>query len=244
MGRAKTKKGARKKGGLARTIAREVSDKHERIALAARADIALIHRRRARIAEDFYEVGEALVRLKAPGVAAALGYPSFAALCGAELGLSATKAAQLVDIVRGATRDDAIAFGQERVAALLALADATPEVDTATSLARAKIALPSGKLLEVGRATTSAIWSGAAELRAARPASKRGRGLTTTPEERREASTLEAVLHHHGLAAARVKAVAKGKAGAHVRIEGVPLASLATLAEACVELAKPRRRKR
>ncbi len=243
MAKAKGKKSVAKKGGLARTISREMSDKQKRIAASARADIALIHRRRARITEDFYDVGEALVRLKAPGVAASLGYPSFSALCAAELGLSATKAAQLVDIVRGTTRDDAVAFGQDRVAALLALADATPEVDSATSLAHAKIALPSGKILEVGRATASAIWSGAAELRAARPASKRGRGLTTTPEERRDASTLEALLHHHGVATAHVKAVAKGKAGAHVRIEGVPFAALATLAEACLELAKPRRRK-
>src|SRR5689334_4307640 len=63
---------------LARVDAREVAKKQKRLADEARADIALIQRRRQRITEDFYDVGEALLRLKRPGVAASLGYKSFA----------------------------------------------------------------------------------------------------------------------------------------------------------------------
>lgn len=55
---------------------------------------------------------------------------------------------------------------------------------------------------------------------------KRGRGLTTTPDERAMAARIEQAFHDAGLELARVVAVAKNKAGAMLRIERVPLADI------------------
>jgi hypothetical protein len=60
---------------LAKRVELQVAAKQARLLKEARADLTLIKRRRARIAEDFYDIGEALLRLKRPGIAEALGRP-------------------------------------------------------------------------------------------------------------------------------------------------------------------------
>jgi hypothetical protein len=216
----------------------QVAAKRRRLAEEARADIDLVRRRKDEVTERFYDMGEALVRLQRPGVAEAIGYGGFGELCEKELAMSASKARQLVAIVRGVRRPDAVKWGQERAAALLALAEATPEPDSAALLAGADYELPSGKTLDVGKAPVTALWDAARELRAARAqaTTKRGRGLTTTAEERAGAARLERALHEAGLALARVIPVAKNRAGAQVRIERVPLAEIDKIRVALVRL--------
>jgi hypothetical protein len=205
-----------------------VKAKRSRLVEEARADIALIHRRRQEITESFFDIGEALERLQPPEMAEVLGYSNFAELCEKELAMSPSKARQLIAIARGVKRSDAVLWGQDRAAALLALAEATPEPDSAALLAGAAYQLPDGKTLDVGKAPTAAIWEAAKMLRASRSAKteKRGRGLTTTAEERAAAARIERAFQDAGLTSARVVAVARNKAGAMVRIERVPLAEV------------------
>lgn len=74
--------------------------------------------------------GQADAIVRTPAAIAALGYASFAELCDKALDMSQTKADALIGIVRRVRREDAVRIGQDRVAALLELADATPEEDT------------------------------------------------------------------------------------------------------------------
>jgi hypothetical protein len=216
---------------LARVNAREIAAKTKRLAEEGRADVALIQRRRARIMEDFYDVGEALVRLKRPGVAAAMGYRSFADLCSGELAMSVAKADELIRIVAHVGREDAVRFGQDRTAALLALADATPEEDSPAILEKAVLRLPSGKKLDVAKASARALLEGAKEIRAAGGKTRRGR--TTTPAERAACAHLQAELRHLGVKEARVEAVAtKPGQEASARIDRVPVSMLAGLGKA------------
>jgi hypothetical protein len=224
---------------LAKRAAEMAAGKRRRLAEEARADIELIRRRKDEITERFYDIGEALVRLLRPGVAEAIGHESFGALCEKELAMSPTKARQLVAIVRGVKRGDALRWGQDRAAALLALAEAMPEPDAAALLAGTEHRLPSGRTLDLGKASMAALWEAARELRAARTiTTKRGRGLTTTPEERAGAARLERALHEAGLPMARVTPVAKNRAGAQVRIERVPLAEIDKVRIALTNLRK------
>lgn len=228
--------GAAKKtlpAALAKRVEAEVAAKQARTAEAARADIDLILRRRERIAEDFYDIGEALSRLKRPGVAEALGRSSFREICEKDLSMSHTVASTLVDIVSGLPRREAVQLGQERALALVSLAKVTSEHDTAAQLARGKRKLPSGKELDLRKASANEIKAAAKELRAAKNTSARPRGRTTTAEERAHAARLEAALHAAGLKRARVTAVAtKPGQEADLRIERVPVSGMKALRDA------------
>ena len=68
-----------------------------RVGAAARQDIALIQRKRADVAAAFYDIGEALVRLKASGAHRALKHPSWEAFCVAELDMSESQAERLIE---------------------------------------------------------------------------------------------------------------------------------------------------
>jgi hypothetical protein len=217
---------------LAKNAARNAAQKRARLAAEARADIDLIKHRRERIADDFYDIGEALVRLRRPGVPEALGHKSFGDLCEAELGMSATKASQLLAIVRAIPREQARSLGQERAAALLALAEATPESDSATTLADSVLKLPSGKPLDIATASARALNTAAREIRHTRAPAKPRRGLTTTADERAAAAALQQSLRKLGVAEAKVSAVARHGGGALVRIERIPLADLPLLRKA------------
>jgi hypothetical protein len=100
---------------------------------------------------------------------------------------------------------------QRRDMVLLELADATPEGDALEDLFEAKLTLPSGRVFDVPRATDREIRDGAKELRDARPTVKarRGRGLTTSPEEKAAYAGFERAFRTHaeGLSA-RTKLVA------------------------------------
>jgi hypothetical protein len=95
---------AKRAGALSR-------QKTARIVIAARGDIALLRRKRGDIAAAFYDMGEALVRLKDPNVYRAFKKPSWEAFCRGELSMSESQAERLIEIVRHMTREDAIKLG-------------------------------------------------------------------------------------------------------------------------------------
>lgn len=222
-------KGAKKKLplALAKRAEKEVAAKRARLAAEGRADLELVRRRQARIAEDFYDIGEALQRLKRDGVAEALGRATFRELCDKDLSMSLTAAEELIAIVTHVPRKDALRMGQARARALIALASATPEADSATTLEKTTRKLPSGKTIDVSKASVRELHAAAKDLRSAGPKATRPKGRTTTAEERGRAATLQAALQTAGLPRARVEAIAtKPGQEADVRIQGVPMSAL------------------
>ncbi len=129
-----SKKAARVPAALAKRAEAAAKGKLARLVAEAKGDIALIARRRAEISEAFYDIGEALVRLKRREVVAAMGCRSFAELCERHVGLSSSQAERLVDIVTSMTRAEALSVGATKAASIVALARATPEDDTASEL--------------------------------------------------------------------------------------------------------------
>ncbi len=218
---------------LAKRAAGLVAKKRKRLLVEARSLVALVKRRKAQIAELFYDIGEALRRLKDREMLAVLGFTSFDRMCDERLGLSSTVADRLVDIVTRISRDDALSMGQSKAMALVELAAATPEADTPAGLLRGTaLALPGGKILDPKKASARAIERGAKAIRQAR-AEKPRKGRTTSAEERAAALALQRELHARGVRGAKVTAVAtKPGKGSNVRVEHVPLESLGVLGEA------------
>jgi len=219
----------------------------EAIAERARADVALIRERIARIKQDFYEIGLALARLKEPAAFAALGYTSFRECCKREVGISGTKADELVAIATGMSAEIARGLGHTNAMALVTLCRATPEDDRPADLAAGTVTLPSGEVLDVAGSSARDKVSAAKEIRATttRPSAsgagaKKPQGRTTTAEERRVAAEAEAALHAAGLRGAKVQALAtKPGKPAVLRIDGIPTTAMATL---CKALCRTRRK--
>jgi hypothetical protein len=97
--------------------------------------LALVARRREEIVEAFYDIGEALRELSKRKHYESLGCESFKELLAKKKVMSATQAFKLIKIVKNVPRDTALSLGQERAAALIGLAEATPEDDTVAELA-------------------------------------------------------------------------------------------------------------
>lgn len=108
-------------------------------AVEARALVADITEKKRQISDAFYDIGVALEKLATPRLYAALGYASFEALAKHELELSRTVAYRLMAIPAQLTRKRALALGQTKALALIELAAATPESDTAEELAKGKV---------------------------------------------------------------------------------------------------------
>lgn len=113
--RASSNASSKKKQTLPAALAKRAGalsrQKTARIVTAARGDIALLRRKRGDIAAAFYDMGEALVRLKDPDVYRAFKQPSWEAFCRAELSISESQAERLIEVVRHMTREDAIKLG-------------------------------------------------------------------------------------------------------------------------------------
>lgn len=218
--------------GLVKNAAKVSARALANLARRAHADISLIKARKADIADAFYDIGEALVRLRARGVPEALGYPNFETLCEREVGLRETQVGVLIDIVTRLTREQAVAMGQSKAAAFARLAEATPTADTPAALYRRGVRTPSGKTITKA-SSTRAIDEASKEFRQAAHGSKRGRGRTTTPEERAVAAGIERKLHAAGVKTAKVRALATvpGKE-ANLRIDGVPVSQRNRIAKA------------
>ena len=178
------------------------------------------------------EMGQAIVRLKEPVVYQALGYPSFAALCEVELPMAARTADELATIATQFTPEEALGMGQKKALAVLRLCRATVEDDTPSEVAIATVTLPTGKTLDVKSASARRTAEAATEIGAAtRQGGKKGQSAKS--EERTAGATLEAKLRAAGLSGARVRVMkGKGRLGALLRMDGIPLAQLRTLCKA------------
>jgi len=150
---------------------------------------------------------------------------------------------RLVEIAASLTREQALAMGQKKAMAMVTLAAATPEDDTAAGLYRKKsIALPGGKKVSPRSASANEIEDAATAIRHRRSASaasngsataSRGPGRHSTAEERTLAALLEKRLHQLGLERARVTAVAtKPGQGSDLRFEHIPVAQIDVLKKA------------
>ena len=208
---------------------------------AALADVALIKARLKEISTAFYQIGEALARLKRPAAYTALGYTSFHGLCRKEFQMSPAKADRLVTIVSNVGRGMAEEFGQTGSLALVALCDATPEEDTPADLAKSRVKRPGGGYVHVGKVSANQLMKVAKEIRAVvRAKSPRGksgkvkiRGRTALPDERARAAELQAKLVAAGFARATVTAVAtRPGQPSDLRIEHIPVAELDRLCRA------------
>ena len=215
MARTAAKKPAPKTPRLPAALAREAKAAHAarlaRLAKRGREAIARIKERQGDVAASMVDIGEALAELKADGVAEALGRAGFAEVVTRDLGMAITTANALVALATRVSRELATKVGHGRAMVLLELADATPEDDAPEDLFASKLTLPSGRVLDVPKATDREIREGAKELRAARPTVKarRSRGFTTTPEEKAAYAVFERAFRTHaeGLSA-RMKLVA------------------------------------
>jgi len=202
------------------------------IARAARRDIALVKARKHDIEGAFYDIGQALARLKKKEVIQALGHPSFDSLCQIELEMSVPQADRLIAVTRKMTKNEAKNLGPAKAAALVDLLSATPGRDTAHGALSRGMTLPDGKKLNPKTTSARAMEGAAKSVRTAtRPA--KGRGRHVTRDELALGSALEKKLHAEGIATARVAVVA-GPPGkpARARIDGVELDALAKLATA------------
>jgi hypothetical protein len=202
----------------------------------AKADLALIARRKAQIVESFYDIGEALRRLKQKEFVAALGRKSFAEVCAKDAGISLSQAGRLIDIVEHMSRAEALAMGQAKASALVGLAGATPEDDTPGTLLRSRkpLALPGGGTLDTKKASARTIERAAKAIRRATPG-KTARGSRVSDEDARAGEALTRGLARVGV---RVSVVA-GSPGrpATFRFEGVTRAGLARFAAALARFA-------
>jgi hypothetical protein len=170
-----------------------------RLVEQGREAIALIRDRREAIADDYFDVGRALITLKSEAVALALGYGDVAAMLRAELDLSVATANKLIELATRVDRSLLRELQQERAAAILALVDATPEDDTVEDLLAAPFPLPEGGgTLDLRTAPVAEITAAARALRQQHaPATKRAAGFTTTPAERKAFNALVAPVTKH-----------------------------------------------
>ena len=183
----------------------------------ARADIALINRRKHEIATAFYDMGEALLRLKRPEVWRALGHESFASMCDVELEMSVSQAERLIAIVQHMTKREAAKLGAAKAAALADLVDATPAKDTVKGALTRGVKLPDGKKLNARTASTRAIGEAAkAARKTSKPATGRGRHVSS--EDAHIAAALGKTLRAFGAKDAKVVVVA-GLAGKRARVK-------------------------
>lgn len=207
--------------------------KRQRLADAGFKAIETIKALRAKVSDDFLEMGRALQVLKGKGVADAMGLGTFEALC-AKVDLSVTRAEQLIALYERLDAGLVRELGTDRASALMNLADATPEDDRVEDLLRAKLALPSGAVLDVAKATVQAINDAATTLRRGRATSgKKRHGLTVEASEQRAFDAamkrLKKLVGDEGLTTKLIATRKAGGADAQVRM---PLAALVKLVAA------------
>lgn len=179
--------------------------------------LRLIREKRADVAGNLLDIGEALKVLQSDGVAGALGHASFEALCRAELDMSVVSARRLIAITHHFRRESALTLGPDRARALIELADATPEDDTGESLMASTLTLPSGEKLSVEKATTAELREAARGIRHAHAPARRG--LTTSKEERTAFAELKRRLKGAGASIRTPKLVAsRDEEGAWVEL--------------------------
>ncbi|MBK8258506.1 MAG: hypothetical protein IPK82_38335 [Polyangiaceae bacterium] len=122
-----------KTAALATTLAQLTTDAKVASAASkkrAEALLDLIARRKARIAEDFYEIGKALKELQDKKLYLAVGYTSFEGMLDGRGVLSVTQARKLIQVVSKVPLATALKVGPEKAFALVKFTEVTPELDT------------------------------------------------------------------------------------------------------------------
>ena len=184
----------------------------------AEALLAEIARRKERIAEDFYDIGLAVLQISKKKLYLALGHKSFDDMLKARDVLSPTTARGLMQLVSTMSRDEALAYGQEKALALISYAKATPELDTPKTLMEGG-ALPDGKPFV--KASVRDIKQAATKVRAAE-----GKSKPLSAEAKQAQAEVKAVakwLRERGAAKPKVSE-ARAKDGYVIRVE-LPVAA-------------------
>lgn len=184
-----------------KTSVRALSSKAQQVTTAAarRAGelIALIERRRKRIAEDFYEIGQALRDLKSRKLYVALGFASFAEMVEGRGLMSVRTAEKLIEVVEAVPRVRALELGAEKAYALARLAASTPEPDDVEQLLT--------KGVKVGRRKKDVTTLSTREIEeVARDLRPKARPTPTEREARALARALQAALRRAGAREATV----------------------------------------
>ncbi len=233
-----------KKKVLPQALLKRARQAHERRIARLRTRalelVALVRRRKAEIADAFYDMGEALRELGTDDMLLALRRKSFEEVCKKDCGISVALADSLVKVVKAMTRREAIRFGRTKAIALVELAAATPADDTPAGLARQQqVRLADGESVDPRRASAQTIEAAAKRERQFQAARRGGarRGRTTTAEERALAAELQKRLRKRGLDRVTVTAVAtKPGRESDLRIEHVPCGALGDVAHVLVAL--------
>lgn len=123
---------------MAHTVALTADAKKQLAANKKRgtALLALIDRRKTRISEDFYDIGEALKEILDNKLYSALGFDSFEQMLDARKVMGSSQAFKLIRLVEGIPRDEALRLGREKAYALVTYTAATPEDDVPAALVR------------------------------------------------------------------------------------------------------------
>jgi len=162
-----------------------------RLVEQGREAISLIRDRREAIADNYFDVGQALITLKSEAIAQALGYEDIAAMLRAELDLSVSTAAKLIELATRVDRSLLRELQHERAAAILAVVDATEEDDTPEQLLAKPFRLPEGGTIDLRTAPIVDVKALARALRHQRAATKKpARGFSTTPADRKAFAAL------------------------------------------------------
>ncbi len=136
---------------------------------AALADIALVRRRSVQIEDAFYDIGEALARLKRPEVWRTLGRKSFADLLAKDLEMSVSGAERVLRTVGLVPRERALVFGETKAAVVAELVEAIPDriagAVVPKLLAGQKVKLPAGTVIDTGSDSPERLRDLARELR-------------------------------------------------------------------------------
>ncbi len=212
----------------------EVAAKRSRLEQSGRADIDTIRRRQALIAEAFFDVGEALVRLRDRDVLVALGYRSLRDMLAGEQLMGMTAALELVQVAQRVAREDALRWGKKRTTALIGLAMAVGNGDRPVDIEKKQIDLPDGTPFDVAASSANSIANAARAFRMTRAAA---RGRTTQPRERKTCAELQRRLRTLGAERVEVEAIAglPGR-GADVRIRRLGLDELSLLRKTLADL--------
>ncbi len=221
------------KGSGARSLAANAAAAHEakiaRLVAEGRAAIQAVRARTVQNSASYYDIGDALRTLAKDGVAEALGRADFADVCAKDLDMSPTHARRLMDITARLRRDIGETMSIRRAGALVALADATPDDDTAEGLLGATLSLPDGEHLAVTSASTESLLAAAAAIRATQGAP--AKGLTKTREERAAFKRLQSFVAANPELGIEKTTLAARHDGAVVTLK-LPLAKLRAVARA------------
>lgn len=169
--------------------------------------VAFVRERMGEIAAGFYDIGDALGKLRQRALYSSLGHDTFDALL-ASMSFSKAQAYRFMNIADHMTRERATELGPRRAVALLRLTSATPGEDTVDEVLRRGVTLPGRKEpLPLSKLTVEQIEDAARTLTRAHRA----------PSQRVSAPDYEAALDH--ATAIREHLHAAGHTAARVTIQ-------------------------